>query len=214
MLVNPNFTSVGYDRSVSGLGGGPFSGQRQPLATAKSFAPAACAPYKRARMTANQMFTEMSPALAVRIVEEVHASDKDLYRVALVSVAQAKKVRPMFLERQSKAERFRTMAVALRRSDLQMVAGNVLSGWLVKNQQPLLIDFLTALHIPHQNGVVETLPATVEDQKLHDAVELLLGKYPPEVVGLYLRAFHDMNEADWPNLKKILSEDVRLMLGA
>ena len=74
------------------------------------------------------------------------------------------------------------------------------------NQQPLLIDFLTALHIPHQNGVVDTLPATVDDKDLHDAVELLLSKNTPEVVGLYLRAFHDMNEADWPNLKKILGK--------
>ena len=165
-------------------------------------------------MTANQMFVEMSPALAVRIIEEVHATDKDLYRVALANVAMAKKVRPIFLEQRTKAERFRMMAEALRRTDLPLVAGNVISGWLVKNQQPLLIDFLTALHIPHQNGVVETLPATVDDQDLHDAVELLLGKNPPEVVGLYLRTFHDMNEADWPNLKKILAEDVRLMLGA
>jgi hypothetical protein len=180
----------------------------------KPFAPAALAPYKRAHMTANQMFTEMSPALAVRIVEEVHATDKDLYRVALANVAMAKKVRPIFLEQRTKAERFRMMAEALRRTDLQVVAGNVISGWLVKNQQPLLIDFLTALHIPHQNGVVDTLPATVDDKDLHDAVELLLGKSTPEVVGLYLRAFYDMNEADWPNLKKIIAEDVRLMLGA
>ena len=165
-------------------------------------------------MTANQMFAEMSPALAVRIVEEVHATDKDLYRVALANVAMAKKVRPIFLEQRPKAERFRMMAEALRRTDLQVVAGNVISGWLVKNQQPLLIDFLTALHIPHQNGVVETLPATVDDQDLHAAVELLISKNTPEVVGLYLRAFYAMNEANWPNLKSILEADVRLMLGA
>jgi hypothetical protein len=180
---------------------------------AKAFAPAPRAPYKSARMTANEMFAEVSPALAVRIIEEVHATDKDLYRVALAGVAQAKKVRPVFLERQSKAERFRTMASALGRTDMQVIAGNVISGWLVKNQQPLLIDFLNALKIPHQNGVVDTLPATVDDKLLHDAVEMLLTKYPPEVVGLYLRAFHDMNEADWANLKKLLAEDVRLMLG-
>lgn len=164
-------------------------------------------------MTASEIFAEVSPGLASRIVEEVHATDKDLYRVALAGVAQAKKVRPVFLERQTRAERYRTMASALARTDLQAIAGNVISGWLVKNQQPLLIDFLTALHIPHQNGVVETLPEKVEDKDLHDAVEMLLGKYPPEVVGLYLRAFHDMNEANWPNLQKLLSEDVRLMLG-
>ena len=119
----------------------------------------------------------------------------------------------MFLERQTRAERYRSMAAALGRSDLRMIAGNVISGWLVKNQQPLLIDFLTALDIPHQNGVVEGLPESVEDEKLKKAVELLLGKYQPEIVGLYLRAFLDMNEANWPNLRSLLGEDVRLMLG-
>ena len=164
-------------------------------------------------MTASELFTEISPALANRIVEEVHGTDKDLYRVALAATAQAKKVRAVFLERQPRAERYRSMATALSRPDLSTVAGNVISGWLVKNQQPLLIDFLTALRIPNQNGVVENLPEKVDDKDLHGAVELLLGKYPPEIVGLYLRAFHDMNEAHWPNLQKLLTEDVRLMLG-
>jgi len=164
-------------------------------------------------MTASQLFAEMSPGLSSRIVEEVHATDKELYRVALAGAAQAKKVRPVFLERQPRADRYRSMASALARPDLAMIAGNVISGWLVKNQQALLIDFLTALHIPHQNGVVETLPEKVDDKDLQEAVELLLGKYPPEIVGLYLRAFHDMNAANWPNLQKILTEDVRLMLG-
>ena len=164
-------------------------------------------------MTASEMFAEISPALATRIVEEVHASDKELYRVALASAAQAKKVRPVFMERQPRAERYRSMATALARPDLNLVAGNVISGWLVKNQPALLSDFLTTLKIPHQNGVVETLPEKVEDKDLQEAVNLLLGKYPPEIVGLYLRAFHDMNDANWPNLKQLLAEDVRLMLG-
>ena len=165
-------------------------------------------------MTASGLFKEISPTLALRIVDEVHGTDKELYRVALAGAAQVRKVRPVFLERQPRADRHRAIAAALARPELQLVAGNVLSGWLVKNQQPLLIDFLTALRIPHQNGVVETLPATMADQDLHDAVEMLLGKYTPEIVGLYLRAFHHMNEANWPNLKKLLDEDVRLMLGA
>ena len=164
-------------------------------------------------MTASELFAEVSPALSTRIVEEVHGTDKELYRVALAAVAQAKKVRPVFLERQPRTERYRSMATVLARHDLNAIAGNIISGWLVKNQQPLLIDFLTALHIPHQNGVVENLPEKVEDKDLQDAVDFLIGKYPPEIVGLYLRAFYDMNEANWPNLQKLLTEDVRLMLG-
>ena len=164
-------------------------------------------------MTASEMIGAVSPTLSQRILEEVHASDKELYRVALASVAQAKKVRPVFLERQPRAERHRTMISMLARPEFSTIAGNVISGWLVKNQSALLIDFLDALKIKHEKGVVENLPETIGDADLASAVNLLLGKYPPETVGLYLQAFYNMNEANWPNLQKLLNEDTRLMLG-
>jgi len=156
----------------------------------------------------------ISPTLATRILEELHASDKEVYRVALAGVAQTKKVRPVFLERQPRAERHRAMVAALSRPELNTITGNVLSGWLVKNQSALLIDFLDALKIKHEKGVVENLPEKVDDADLNQAVGLLLGKYPAEIVALYLRAFNDMNEANWENLRKILAEDERLKLGA
>ena len=164
-------------------------------------------------MTASDLFKEISPALAQRIIDEVQAGDKDLYRVAVAAAAQARKVRPIFLERQPRTERHRFVAVALARADMGMVAGNVLSGWLVKCQSALLADFLDALQIKHDKGVVEGLPDQVSDEALRAAVEKLLAKHPPEIVGLYLRAFYAMNAANWPNLKKLLDEDVRLMLG-
>jgi hypothetical protein len=164
-------------------------------------------------MTASELLSAISPTLAQRILEEVHATDKELYRVALASAAQAKKVRPVFLERQPRAERHRFMIAALARPDLNMVAGNVLSGWLVKNQQALLVDFLNALKVSHENGVVENLPDKVDDTELKNAVNLLLERNPPEIVALYLHAFYSMNEANWPTLDVMLHEDDRLMLG-
>ena len=97
---------------------------------------------------------------------------------------------------------------------MSAIAANVVSGWLVKNQATLLTDFLDALKIKHQKGVVENLPENVNDTDLSNAVNLLLSKHPPEIVALYLRAFNDMNDANWPNLQKLLSEDTRLRLGA
>ena len=170
--------------------------------------------YKSRHMTASELFAAISPALAGRILEEVHASDKQLYRVALGGVAQVRKVRPVFLERQPRADRHRYMIAALIRPEFNQITGNLVSGWLVKNQQPVLIDFLTALGLPHQNGVVENLPDTIADELLLAAVNLLFEKHPAEVVALYLRAFHDMNETSWPNLTKLLAEDPRLKLGA
>ena len=165
-------------------------------------------------MTASELLAAISPTLAQRILEEVHATDKDLYRMALASAAQAKKVRPVFLERQPRADQHRALLTALKRPEFNTISSNLISGWLVKNQSGLLIDFLDALKISHQKGVVENLPEKVDDTDLNNAVGLLLGKHPPEVVALYLRAFHDMNEANWPNLQKLLAEDSRLKLGA
>ncbi len=147
------------------------------------------------------------------MLEDIHTTDKELYRVAVAAVAQTKKVRPVFLERQPRAERHRAMVATLSRADMNTIAGNVISGWLVKNQASLLTDFLDALKIKHEKGVVENLPEKVDDADLNNAVGLLLGKYPPEIVALYLRAFNDMNEANWANLSKLLAEDSRLKLG-
>ena len=62
--------------------------------------------------------------------------------------------------------------------------------------------------------MVEDLPAAMDDEKLKTAVEILLNKYPHEVVAVYLNAFNDMNAASWPNLKTLLENDARLQLGS
>jgi hypothetical protein len=78
----------------------------------------------------------------------------------------------------------------------------------------MLVDFLNALGIENKDGVVDDLPASMDDAKLKSAIETLLVKHPPEVVAVYLNAFNDMNEAHWANLKTLLESDARLQLGA
>jgi hypothetical protein len=77
----------------------------------------------------------------------------------------------------------------------------------------MLVDFLNALSIENKEGVVEDLPAAMDDAKLKSAVDMLLAKHPPETVAVYLNAFNDMNEANWSNLKTMLEGDSRLQLG-
>ncbi len=155
----------------------------------------------------------MSPALAGEILTFAYESDKPLYRATMGSVAEARKVRPVFLERQPRTERHNTMLQTLTRPSLDAVAGNLIRGWLVKKHKAMLGDFLDALGIKHNEGVVDDLPATVEDDKLRAAVDSLLAKYPPETVAVYLQAFNEMNQANWANLKALLESDPRLQLG-
>ena len=155
----------------------------------------------------------MSPALAVRIIEFAHDGNKELYRTLLVTVAEARKLRPAFFERSPRASRHATMATTLARPRLELLAANLLRDWLMKQQTPMLADFLDALEIPHKDGAVDDLPASVEDPKLQAAVEKLLAKYPPEEVAVYLNAFYTMNDVRWPNLEAMLKTDPRLQFG-
>jgi len=105
------------------------------------------------------------------------------------------------------------MRATLTKPALDAAAGALLRAWLVKKHHAMLADYLNALDIRNEKGVVDDLPATVDDTKLKLAVESLLAKYPHEIVAVYLNAFNDMNATGWANLKGLLETDERLQLG-
>jgi hypothetical protein len=156
----------------------------------------------------------MSPVLANEIVTFTHETDKPVYKATLAAVAQARHVRPVFLERQPRSQQHAEMIASLARPALEAAAGGLIRAWLVTKHKAMLVDFLTALGVPNKEGVVDDLPAAMDDAKLKSAIEVLLAKYPPETVAVYLNAFNDMNEAHWANLKTLLESDARLQLGS
>lgn len=164
-------------------------------------------------LTSHELLGFMSPSLANDILNWTYDAERATYKATLQAVADARKLRLVFLERQPRPQRHATMVAALNRPNLELVSGTLLRTWLVKKYKDMLVDFLTTLGIEHEDGVVETLPESMETEKLKAAVEGLLAKYPHEVVGVYLNAFNDMNEANWSNLKEMLESDSRLVLG-
>jgi hypothetical protein len=164
-------------------------------------------------LTSHELFGFMSPALADEILNFTHDSEKPIYKAALNAIAQARFVRPVFLERQPRAQRHSAMIATLSRPGLESVAAGLIRAWLLKKHKAMLVDFLNVLEIKNEEGVVENLPEGMDDKKLKCAVETLIAKYPPEVVAVYLNAFNDMNETSWANLKTILESDSRLQLG-
>ncbi len=165
-------------------------------------------------LSSHELIGFMSPTLAMEILTYAFENDKPVYRATLGAVAEARKLRAVFLERQPKPQRHAIMLTMLARPGLDLVASNLLHTWLLKKHKPMLADFLDALGIPHQDGVVEKLPPTMEDAKLRAGVDALVAKYPPETVAVYLHAFNKMNELEWPNLSAMLDSDPRLQLGA
>jgi hypothetical protein len=164
-------------------------------------------------LTSHELLGFMSPPLAMEILTYAYESDKPLYKATLAAVAENRRLRPVFLERQPRPQRNATIVATLAKPSLEIVTANLIRTWLLKKYTSLLGDFLDALGIAHKEGVVEDLPATMEDIKLAAAVDKVLEKYPPEIVAVYLNAFSEMNEVQWPNLKTMLESDKRLQLG-
>jgi hypothetical protein len=165
-------------------------------------------------LKSHELLGFMSPALANEIISSAHETDKPTYKAAMAAVADARHVRPQYLEHQARPQRHATMLATLTRPALDLAAGTLIRTWLVKKQNAMLVDFLNALGIENKDGVIETLPEAMEDAKVKSAVEVLLAKYPHEHIAVYLNAFNDMNEANWANLKTMLEGDARLQLGS
>jgi hypothetical protein len=156
----------------------------------------------------------MSPALAQNILDFTFENDKDLYRATLNAVADSKKMRPIFFERKPRVERNKDIIGILAKPRLDLIAGNLIRGWLLKKHKPMLAQFLDSLGVKHEEGIVEDLPATMEDDKLKVALDKLIATHPAEEVAVYLNAFYAMNDVSWLNLKTMLENEPRLQLGA
>ena len=152
----------------------------------------------------------MSPKMANRILDDTQANNREVYRALVASMAQAQKMRPVFIGRQPKERRHKSFVQMLSRAGSEEHAGNLIRGWLFKEHKDVLTGFLGKLGIEHEEGMVDDLPESISDDALNAAVELLIEKYDRELVAVYLTAFNASNENRWGNLDALLAEDERL----
>ena len=163
-------------------------------------------------LTFHEMIGFMSPKMANRILEDTQANNREVYRALVASMAQAQKMRPVFIGRQPKERRHKSFVQMLSRAGSEEHAGNLIRGWLFKEHKDVLTGFLGKLGIEHEEGMVNDLPESISDDALNGAVNLLIEKYDQELVAVYLTAFNASHENRWGNLDTLLAEDERLQL--
>jgi hypothetical protein len=167
-------------------------------------------------MAPNEIFSQITPAIASQIFGFLFEKEKPLYKATLDTLAKKRNLRPVFVERKPRVERFAWMKDSLSRPANEGVAAHLLQVWLVGAQSGMLCDFLDGLGIAHdESGTVEQLPGAPAKEPLAAAVESLLGKYEPALVALYLHTFQALHEeGGWATLGELLESDPRLKLGA
>lgn len=167
-------------------------------------------------MVPHEIFSKITPGLASQIFGFLFEKEKPLYKATIEALAQKRNLRPVFVERKPRDERFLWMKDSLSRPANSPVGAHLLQVWLVGSQAAVLCDFLDALGIAHdENGTVEELPAAPALDKIQAAVETLLAKHDAAVVAVYLHTFQGLHEqGGWPTLGEVLESDPRLKLGA
>lgn len=167
-------------------------------------------------MSPHDIFAQMTPASASLLLSFLFEKEKALYKATVEALAKQRNVRPVFVERKPRVERFEWLKNALGRVAADSIGAHLLQVWLIGANAAVLCDFLDGLGIAHdENGTVDTLPPAPEKEKLAPVVDTLLQKYPAETVAIYFHAFQALDdEGGWSTLGELLESDPRLRLGA
>jgi hypothetical protein len=157
------------------------------------------------------LWPTLSPQLANDILLAVQKANKKLYRTAVEVMAPRMGIRVPILIEMPKVQRHATWIQILARPEMEVLSFNLISTWLIETQRPMLCAWLDSLGIEHaENGCADTFPPEPEAALLKKGVDLLLKQFDPQIVGIYLSSFNQIDETHWPALDEILRTDLRL----
>ena len=157
----------------------------------------------------------LPPTLANEILLSVQKANKKLYKTAVEVMAPRMGVRVPILVEMPKAQRHATWIQILGHPQMEVLSFNLLSTWLIETQTPMLCAWLDSLGIAHgDNGCADTFPPEPSKETLRKGVDVLLAKFDPTVVSIYLRTFNQIDETRWNALDEIVRDEPRLQLKA
>jgi hypothetical protein len=161
----------------------------------------------------NEIFARLPAPVATQLFDYLTKEQPNLLHVLTDTFCREQKLRPVFVQRKSKTDRYKWLQTGLGRQRHAGDAAHLLQIWLVGAHSKLLCDFLDGLGIPHdENGTIEDLPAAPEKAKLAGVIDKLLAAHDPAVVAVYLHAFQATDEKGWSTLEELLAEDARVKL--
>ena len=173
----------------------------------------ASAPLNPTDMNAQQLFEAVGPELRALILGYLQSDERPAYRAMIQSLAAARKLRPQFILEKSRAQQQEWVHGQLKLKGNGPVLEQLIQIWLLKSQSPMLITFLDALGIEHDDkGQVENLPEEISEDKATAGIQALLATYPAKQAALYLHMFQLQRPGGWDGLGKAIQAAEALKL--
>ena len=160
-------------------------------------------------LTPHEIFAKMPSSMAHGLFAFLHEHQKPLYRATLETLAKARKLRPVFLEKKPRSEQHAWLVDQLRKRINNDTAAHVLQLWLVGAHKNLLCDFLDGFNIAHdENGTVEVLPPAPATADLVRVIDSLRARYEPQLLAVYLNTFQSLDsEGSQANRRRSREKD-------
>jgi hypothetical protein len=138
--------------------------------------------------------------------------DRNVYRSALASLAQSRKLRLVFVQKKPVVEQYAWMLKTLKSKQSDTIGEHLLQAWLMAGNQDLLVKFCDEIGIEHdgKGSVTGELPEELTTETVDKAVEALLGDFDPKLTALYLTVFNLQRPGGWAALTEKLDADERL----
>jgi hypothetical protein len=163
---------------------------------------------------AHELYTAADPALITQMLDWFRDNDRNVYKSAVSTLAQTKKLRLVFIQKKPLPEQYAWILKTLRGKPADTIGEHLLQAWFMAGNQPMLAAFCDAMGIEHdgKGSVTGDLPEAMDAAQLDAAVDQLVAAYDPKRVTLYLRVFNLQKPGGWDSLSAKLAGDPRLVL--
>lgn len=161
-------------------------------------------------MTGSEIFSHLTNDDAHQVFESLNASDKPTYKACVQITAQRRRLRPVFLEKKSRPDRHAWMKEVLAMPANNDAATEILQNWLLGLHRPMIIEFLDACGLEHEDAMLEDIPPQPESAVLEKAIDGLLTDHPGVESKIYLQLFQPVGDEAWPDLDRLIASDHRL----
>ena len=165
-------------------------------------------------MKAHELYTAADPALVTQMLDWFRDHDRNVYKSAVSTLAQSRKLRLVFIQKKPLAEQYAWILKTLRNRQSDTIGEHLLQAWFMAGNQPMLAKFCNVMGIAHdgKGSVTGDLPAEIDAARLDQAVDSLVGEFDPKLVALYLHVFNLQTSGGWDSLTGKLAADPRLAL--
>jgi len=158
-------------------------------------------------MRSYQVFAAMSSERASALLRGLAQHSPVLFRQSVDAAALAARMRPVYLRKQPFEKRAEAVRRTLSRVVANGLADELLAIYFLECRGPLLAEWLDALGLAHEDGVLENdAPEPPPEAQLREIAAKFLAAEDDPDRELLLRAFAAQPAVEWLALDALLAE--------